>query len=228
MKKTIRLTESDLHRVIRESVKRVISEAPYKHFKENQYEKATKIEWLLNDVKEKLVKLKSLYDDAYPDEFDRRIQDVNSFACDALKLMDNYGFPDFNSDDYYVEESTDKGVSDVESLRNDPRRERELTDYDLGMEHTPFGSFKVKKWNLKESDYDDYFDWAEKSGASSEEINSAGERHDDRLKGNSFHGDKLAYKQHRYKQFDDRGEDSINKSALKKRTTKRLRDGWRF
>lgn len=81
---------------------------------------------------------------------------------------------------------------------------------------------------IRESDYDGYFDWAKNSGASPEDVEDAGQRHDDRLKGNSCHGDKLAYKQRRYKMFDERGEDNKNKSALKKRTTKRLRDNWRF
>lgn len=34
---------------------------------------------------------------------------------------------------------------------------------------------------LRESDYDDYFDWAEKSNASPEEIKTAGQRHDSRI-----------------------------------------------
>lgn len=81
---------------------------------------------------------------------------------------------------------------------------------------------------LRESDYEDYNDWAKNSNASDKEKEDAGKRQDKRREGNSFHGDKLAYKQYRHKQFDKRGEDQDNKLALKKRTAKRLRDGWRF
>lgn len=81
---------------------------------------------------------------------------------------------------------------------------------------------------LSESNYEDYNDWAKNSNASDKEKEDAGKRQDKRREGNSFHGDKLAYKQYRHKQFDKRGEDQDNKLALKKRTAKRLRDGWRF
>ena len=109
MKRRIRLTENGLNRIVAESVKRILNEGPekgipYKHFSENQYEKAAKIEGILWDIEERLNKLKGLYNDAYSDEFDRRIQDVNSFACDALELMRQYGLDNggFESDQYYT------------------------------------------------------------------------------------------------------------------------------
>ena len=119
MKKRIRLNESELKRMISESVRRVLKEGstkgiPYKHFPQNSYDKAAKIEWSLYDIEKMLEKLKGLYNDEYSDEFDRRIQDVYSFACDALELMDKYGLNKggFNSDDYYVDDAISINESD--------------------------------------------------------------------------------------------------------------------
>lgn len=81
---------------------------------------------------------------------------------------------------------------------------------------------------LNESDYDGYFDWPENSGASDDEIETAGKKHDERKKGNSFQGDKLAYRQHAYQMFKDRGENSERQKDFKKATIKRQRNGWKF
>lgn len=138
MKRTIRLSERDLHRVIKESVKRSITEAqkgiPYKHFKENQYEKAAKIEWMLADIRKKLEQLKGLYNDEFSDEFDRRIQDVNSFACEALNLMNEYCLSegDFNSDDYYVGESKTGLHRIVKETVKRVLRENEADEFEYG------------------------------------------------------------------------------------------------
>lgn len=61
---------------------------------------------------------------------------------------------------------------------------------------------------LKESDYDNYFDWAKNSGASPEEIEAAGQRHDSRIPSIYDDYDKLERRQknnERYRKRIERG-----------------------
>ena len=203
MKGTIRLTESDLHRVIKESVKRIVNET------------------IFNDDRGDLC-----WEPAEDTKY-------------SIGPEGSNGWPNLlNKDDG---SETGYQIYGWEELPNN--RRYSLWNSKTGNSHDRIPESRLRrvvresvkraikesvKRILRESDYDGYFDWAKNSGASPEDVENAGQRHDDRLKGNSCHGDKLAYKQRRYKMFDERGEDNKNKSALKKRTTKRLRDGWRF
>lgn len=69
---------------------------------------------------------------------------------------------------------------------------------------------------LKESDYDNYFDWAKRSNASDDEIDAAGKRHDSRIPSIKEPTDKLA---RREKVFNGRA--SMNNPDMGERIANR-------
>lgn len=291
MKKTIRLNESDLHRIISESVGQYLTELDWKtYMNASKVAKEKGKKW--NDengengrskrfaraAREQFAKDRG-YSMGSPSYLDKEYFEPGAEYSDfyipygghfeprygEVHVGDNYVGSGEEGDDWYEDDMRVRipgrvmdtqpndglGLSAITYNPEDPIHKKlmddweEINNYNRGnYEYRKGEGWKKKnesldrkidrivresvKHVLSESDYEDYNDWAKNSNASDKEKEDAGKRQDKRREGNSFHGDKLAYKQYRHKQFDERGEDQDNKLALKKRTAKRLRDGWRF
>lgn len=129
-----------------------------------------------------------------------------------------------NGRDYEHEKWADEHNGNVTESKTMNRKLIRLTESDL---------HKIVKESvnkiLKESNYNNYFDWANRSGASDDEIEAAGQRHDSRIPSIKEPTDKLA---RREKVFNKRASmnnpDMGERIANRKDFIKNQREGNRF
>lgn len=167
-KKLIRLTESDLHNIIKESVKKILREADWKTYANagkkaselGQHERAAKFRDAAidrfntdygyeDDVRS--LKVKSAYDDGFNDWRVRRNgQIISPLDANTPHMSLRYDYDDGNGYQEYGKTSTD--------LENDGERTI-YGDYDasentgFGMSSAPIGHFPIGGFEEKDGKY---------------------------------------------------------------------------
>ena len=134
----------------------------------------------------------------------------------------------FHPDWWYYRQEMDEPDEINNNYRNESRNMNKklirLTENDL---------HKIVKESvekiLSESDYDNFFDWADNSSASPEEIEAAGQRHDSRIPSIKSPRDKLARRERVFNRRASMNDPDIGERiANRKDFIKNQRQGERF
>lgn len=206
-KKLIRLTESDLHRIVKESVNRTINEVA---------------------LKGKSGKAYSLHGN-----------DEESWDIVSRLRQKKSGNSNYNTmrDEKNAEEIDAKNHPNRRSLNNANRVNASLkrasnASKDIMAANESFIRKIVKESVekiLSESNYDNFFDWADNSSASPEEIEAASQRHDSRIPSIKSPTDKLARRERTFSRRASMNDPDIGERiANRKDFIKNQRQGENF
>ena len=211
MKQKIRLTEGDLHRIVKESVKRIMKEVA---------------------LKGKSGKTYSLHG-----------TDPESWAVMSRVRGKNGYFPNTpqhyhacRDEDNWIE-LDDKAHPNLRTRNNANRINAMMNRIDdkskdiMAANESKLSRIvkeSVEKI-LSESEYDNFFDWADNSSASPEEIEAASQRHDSRIPSIKSPTDKLARKERVFNRRASMNDPNIGERiANRKDFIKNQRQGERF